>query len=79
MPAKNKPGDPLSPKQKEVLEFIIWYRTQNDGASPTLREIGGAFGIVVGSIQTIFRGLVRKGFITHQKGVARKIIVLRKP
>ena len=77
--SKNKTGDPIAKRQAEILEFIIWYKGQNDGTSPALREICGAFNLTIGTIQTALQGLIEKGFIRHAKGQARAFIVLRKP
>lgn len=77
--SKNKTGDPIAKRQAEILAHIIWYKSQNDGTSPSLRELAGAFGKTIGTIQTALKGLIEKGFLRHTKGQSRAFIVLRKP
>ena len=40
----------LSIREQEVLDFIISYKTDNDGNSPTLREIAKATAITSTSV-----------------------------
>ena len=58
----------LTEKQKQVLDYIIEFQGQN-GFPPTIREMGDAFGI--GSLRGVtvhLDALVRKGFITRERG-----------
>lgn len=64
----------LSPRQKEVLDFICMFRSTK-GYSPSLREIGHEFRI--GSLNAVtdhIKALIRKGYLTGTYAVARALI-----
>ena len=52
----------LSERQKEVLEYLRTYITQNE-SSPRLDEIAGHFGIKPPTAHKILEGLQSKGFL----------------
>ena len=52
----------LTRRQLEVLNYISEVLSTRR-AAPTIREIGAAFGVCVGSVQQYLRGLARKGYI----------------
>lgn len=61
-------------KQKAILGWIVSYREKN-GISPTLREIGKAFGITsLRGVSVHLEALERKGFLTIYPGVTRGIV-----
>lgn len=64
---------PLTPKQKEVLEFIRG-RVAGGSLPPTLREIGGHFGFAsTGTVRGHLNALARKGYLTLTRQKARAI------
>lgn len=65
----------LSPRQKEVLEFIE-ARLRQNGVTPSYREIGDALGIrSTNGVSDHVRALERKGYLTRVggRGAARSI------
>ena len=58
----------LSPRQRELLEFIVAYVDQH-GVVPSYREIGGALGIgSTNGVSDHVKALLRKGFIERIGG-----------
>lgn len=54
----------LTPRQKEILDYICEYRTRNGGVSPTQREIRENFGFSsFGTVQKHLRLLQEKGLL----------------
>ena len=69
----------LSPKQEEVLNFIITYLTEN-GYPPSIRDIGRFLGISSsGTVSLHLDALVAKGYIMRNPNIPRGIKVLLKP
>jgi repressor LexA len=69
----------LTNRQADILQMIITY-INRQGYPPTMREIGGHFGI--GSLNGVndhLLCLVRKGYIRRANRGARGIAVLRFP
>jgi len=62
----------LTPKQKKIIEFITNYQ-KNKGFSPTHKEIGKKFHLVVSTIYEHLSVLERKGYIKKEHGHARTI------
>ena len=44
------PKKELHPKQKELLDYIIAYKTRHDGTSPTFREMRDALDVSTTSL-----------------------------
>jgi repressor LexA len=62
----------LTPKQAAILDFIHGYLSEN-GAAPSLREIGRHFDLSVGTVQDQVEALRRKGVLDRQPVQARGI------
>src|SRR5687767_13000020 len=62
-------------RQREILEFISRYQTEN-GVSPTLEEIGAAFGVHRVTIFQHVNALVNRGAIRRTPQLARSIEIL---
>lgn len=64
---------PLTPKQKEVLEYIERYIDRND-YSPSYREIGKAFGFSsVSTVSNYVESLKSKGHLNSTDKTARSL------
>jgi len=63
---------PLTPKQERILEFIQDYSAANQ-VPPTLREIGRAFDLSVGTVQDQVEALRKKGYLTREASRARGV------
>lgn len=71
--------DPNTEKRcMKILRYIIEHKLAHDGLSPTLREIGGEFGIGSTSLVSYYLDvLVRTGKIRYiGKNTARSIEVI---
>jgi len=67
---------PLTPRQKQVLDYIKEYISQHDYA-PTYEEIGQAVRLSsTATIHNHIRALVKKGYIQKQPNVTRGLVVL---
>lgn len=65
--------DHLTPRQKEIYEFIR-DKIENRGYPPTVREIGGAFGIKsTNGVMCHLAALAEKGCIERDRGTWRGI------
>jgi repressor LexA len=54
----------VTPRQKEILDFICHYRIEHGGVSPTQREIREKFGLSsFGTVQKHLRLLAEKGLL----------------
>mgnify|MGYP006093638095 CR=1 FL=1 len=64
----------LAPRQREVLEYIASYM-DNQGMSPSLREVGDALGIKsTNGVADHIKALVRKGYVERSgSGKARAL------
>jgi len=68
--------DPLTPRQRQILEWIS-ERSARDGAPPTRAEIASAFGFrSANAAEEHLRALARKGAIEMAPGRSRGIRVL---
>ena len=74
MPRKGNAG--LTSRQREVFNWIKAFIRRND-MPPTVREIGGAFGIKSSSVFYLLTVLERKGCLKRGKLGARSLIVKR--
>lgn len=64
----------VTPRQKSILDWIIAFRGRN-GYSPSIREIGDAFGITsLRGVTVHLEALERKGLLTLNPGVPRGIV-----
>jgi repressor LexA len=69
--------EPLTPRQREVLRFLIDY-IADVGWAPTLREICGAFEWGSTNASTcILRSLEKKGYIVRGPRTSRAIRVVK--
>jgi repressor LexA len=60
----------LTSKQKKIFDFIEGYLHENN-FSPSLREIGKALKVSVGTVQDQVEAIVKKGFIKRDEVKAR--------
>lgn len=72
MAVNNTPTQSLTPKQKEILDFILSF-AQTKGYSPTLREIAGHFHRNVSTAQYFVDELQKKGYLKRANHLARGI------
>lgn len=70
MPRTNE----LTPRQRETLAWIKSFIRENR-MPPTVREIGGAFGIKSSSVFDLLKALERKGYVRRGELGARSLIV----
>jgi repressor LexA len=68
---------PLTSRQGEVLEFIREYRDR-EGFPPSVRDIGGHFGLAPSTVHDHVRALEKKGRLEHQPGLSRSFAPLSK-
>ncbi|ABK99511.1 transcriptional repressor LexA [Pelobacter propionicus] len=67
----------LSPRQKQVLEFIRGYVAQNE-YPPSLRDIGNYIGVSGNTaVLSHLEALERKGHIRRDTGSSRRIVLIR--
>lgn len=62
----------LTPKQKEILDFIQFYKL-NKGYSPTLREIASHFAKNISTAQHFVEELETKGYLKRASHMSRGI------
>lgn len=67
----------ITPRQQQLLDFIISYKQDHDGCAPTTREIVAALGLsTTSAVAHLLGALERAGAIrTGLKGQARMITV----
>lgn len=64
-------------RQAEALAFILRYKAEHDGLSPTVREIAEAMGATsTGQIARFLDALEQRGHITRSKHLPRSITVI---
>lgn len=67
----------LSPKQKDVLDFIR-QKILDEGLAPTIREIGRHFSFSsTGTVRDYLQALAKKGYLKLQSHKARAIELVR--
>ena len=68
---------PLTQRAQSVYDFIIKYKINNDGLSPTLREIMAGTDITSTSIASYYLGILEGvGLIHHNPNISRGIRVV---
>ena len=68
---------PLTPRAQSVFDFIIKYKINNDGLSPTLRDIIGGTDITSTSIASYYLGILEGvGLIYCNPNISRGIQVV---
>ncbi len=77
MDAKPKRVKPLTKVQKDMVQFIIKYSSEND-YPPTLREISEVSNMTVGGVLYHLQVLKRNGLIDWRDGQSRTIRILKK-
>ncbi len=71
-------GKELTPRQREVLDFIR-EMIENKGLPPTIREIGERFKIAsTNGVRAILSALSKKGYIQRKPLVSRGIELIKK-
>lgn len=65
-------------RQIDVLDFIIQFKQEN-GTSPTFREIGKEFGMTAKGAHEHVKALQQKGYVYIEQFKHRSIKVLRLP
>lgn len=76
---KRDPSAPLTPRQAEVLAFIVAFVTEH-GYAPSLREIAAAIGTrSTNGITDHLNALERKGRISRDDVKSRALRVLAPP
>ena len=64
----------MTPREKDVYDFIVSYWTMNNG-SPTFQEIGMGVGLKpVSTVHKYVSSLVQKGALQHTQGTMRALI-----
>ena len=70
----------MTPRQADLLVFIVRYQRRHRGASPAFAEIARGVGLVsVTSIHHHLRRLQRNGYIDRRYNATREIKVLKLP
>lgn len=64
----------MTPKQHRLFDFIVKYK-QDNGDSPTLRQMGSAMGVSIGTVQDHMKALIKLGKIQHKKGEPKYKVV----
>jgi len=67
--------NPLTPRQQDVLQWISGF-IDTHGFSPSVREIGHAYGWTTNGVMCHLRSMRRKGAVTWIDGQARTIRVV---
>jgi repressor LexA len=65
----------LTPRQQEVLLWISGY-IDTHGYSPTIRQIGHAFGWTTNGVVCHLRPMRKKGYVSWVDGEARTLRVI---
>jgi len=68
----------MTKRQKEVLDFLKEY-LKNNGVAPTMREAGEYLKVSIATVQSHFKNLEIKGYITRSPNDARAIKIGSKP
>jgi transposase len=67
----------VTEREKQLFAFIVSYIEEN-GESPTYREMAAFFEISIERVKQLVRRMTKKGLITHKPYYARSIEVLLK-
>jgi len=65
----------VTPKQKQVLDFIVSYMTKN-GYAPSLEEIGHAFSLATSTVHQHVAALKTKGYLKKENNHPRSVSIL---
>jgi len=68
----------MTKKQKEVMDFLKDYLKKN-GVAPTMKEVGKYFNVSIPSVQSHFKNLEKKGYLTRTPNNSRGIIIKANP
>jgi repressor LexA len=66
----------LSPRQAEILRYILDYRQRRD-VSPTFREIAEGVGLSLASAREHIEALKGKGYIAWDDRTARSMRIIK--
>ncbi len=67
----------ITPKQKNVLDFIVEYTTKN-GYAPSLEEIGHKFNLAISTVHQHVAALKTKGYLKKEENQPRGVSLLKK-
>lgn len=68
----------MTPKQRELLTFIVEYQDDSGGISPSFQEMADALKLRSKSgVHKLLSGLEQRGCIVRQRTIARTIKVLQ--
>lgn len=66
----------MTPKQKQLLDYIRQYIAEHDGIAPSVREmVKGIGGSSTSHVHAILERLEEGGYIIRQKSRARRIFI----
>jgi SOS-response transcriptional repressor LexA len=66
----------VTPRQRQALDFIAAYQSEQGGVSPTLDEIGAALGIRKTNVHALLKSLAAEGRITFGQYRRRSIEIV---
>lgn len=66
----------MTPRQKQVLDFIVAYQRRNTGISPSYRMICDACGMYLQQVHDTIQSLKVAGYIHTEPGRKRQIHVI---
>lgn len=62
----------ITPKQKNILDFIVTYTTKQ-GYAPSLEEIGGQFSLAISTVHQHVTALKTKGYLKRENNQPRGV------
>lgn len=62
----------LTPKQKDIFDFIVTFTTDK-GYAPSLEEIGGKFNLVISTAHQHVKALISKGYLKKEENQPRGV------
>lgn len=65
----------IAPKQKQICDFVIRYKIENDGNSPAIDEIAAELGISMTGVSQHINRMVIKGLVSNIPGKTRSLKV----
>lgn len=70
----------LTPKQRELLDFVERFIAGNGGVAPTFAQMGAGMGIISKSgVHRLLTALEERGLIRRHKNRARSIEIVTQP
>lgn len=75
MTATTTERQPLTARQQDVLDWIAGY-IDTHGFSPTIRQIGHAFGWTTNGVMCHLRPMRKKGYVDWVDGCSRTLRVI---